>query len=98
MELDKDGDELSLTDLDSNANVIVVGKHATIINDTDRRAEVSPFTLDYESLSKVPIVDTSIRHDCPHSGKTYLLMFSNALSVPDVNHNLYHLSLLEKRG
>ena len=60
--------QLSRTDLYSHANMVVVGKHAAIINDTGRRAEVSPFTPDYESLSKVPIVDAAIMYDLPHSG------------------------------
>ena len=68
MELDRDGDESSRTDLDSHANMVVVGKHAAKINGTGRRAEVSPFTTDYESLSKLPMLDAAIRHDCPCSG------------------------------
>ena len=69
-EIDTCGEDvplLSRTDLDSHSNMVVVGKHADMINDTGRRAEVSPFPKDYESLSKVPIVDAAIRHDCPRS-------------------------------
>ena len=55
--------QLSHADLDSHANMVVVGKHAAITNDTGRRAEFIPFTPDYESLSKVPIVDATIRYD-----------------------------------
>ena len=47
MEWDRDGDGLSRTDLDSHANMVVVGNHAAIINDAIRRADVIPFTLDY---------------------------------------------------
>ena len=61
--LDRDGDNLSRTDLDYHANMVVVGKHAAIINDTGRK--VSPFTPDYESLSKVLIVDAAVTYDCP---------------------------------
>ena len=68
--------------------MVVVGKHAAIISDAGRRAEVSPFTPDYESLSKVPIVGATIRYYCPHSGETYLLIVMNALRVPVMYHNL----------
>ena len=68
--------------------MIRLGKHAVIINDTGKRAEISPFTPDYESLSKVPIVDAAIRYDYPCSGETYFLIVSNALSVPAMDHNL----------
>ena len=68
--MDRDGDELCRTDLDYHANMVVVGKHAAIINDAEGRAEASPFTPDYESRSKVPTVDTAIRYDFPYSGET----------------------------
>ena len=67
MEFDRDRDGLSRTDLDSHTNIFVVGKHAAITNNTGIRAEVSPLTPDYESLSKVSIVDNAIRYDCPYS-------------------------------
>ena len=56
---------MSRTDLDFHANIVVVDKHGAIANVTGRRAKIIPFNPDYESLSKVPIVDATIRHDCP---------------------------------
>ena len=78
--------QLSRTDLDSHANIVIVGKHAAIKNGAGRRAEVIPFTPDYESLSKVPIVDAAIIYDLPYSGETYLRVFQLW------NIILYHLS------
>ena len=97
-ELERNGDGLSRTDLDSHANMVVVGKHVAIVNDTGRRAEVSPFTPDYEALSKVPIVDAAIRYDCPYSGETYLLIVRNALSVPAMDHNLIPPFIMREAG
>ena len=68
--------------------MVVVDKHAATINDTSRRDEVSPFTPDYESLSKVPIVEATIRCDCSYSGETCLLIVRNALSVPGMDYDL----------
>ena len=98
MELDRYGDKLSRTDLDSHANMVVVGNHAEIINDTSRRARVSTFTLDYESLIKVPIVDTAIRYDFPYSGETYLLIVRNTLSITDMDHNFIPLFVMIEAG
>ena len=78
--------------------MVVVGKNAAIMNDTGRRAEVSPFTPDYEGLSKVPIVDAAIRYDCPYSRETYLLIVRNALSVPAMNHNLIPPFIMREAG
>ena len=52
---------LSRTDLDSHANVVIVGRYATIINGTKRRSKSSSFTPDYASSLKVPIEDANVR-------------------------------------
>ena len=89
---------LSRTDLDSHANMVVVGRNVAIINDTGRRAEVSPFTPDYDSLHSVPIADAAIRYDCPFSGDTFLLIVRNALSVPAMDHNLIPPFIVREAG
>ena len=89
---------LSRTDLDSHANMVVVGRNVAIINDTGRRAEVSPFTPDYDSLHSVPIADAAIRYDCPFSGDTFLLIVRNALSVPAMDHNLIPSFIIREAG
>ena len=54
VEVDEEGgmntDEGSRTELDSHANMPVVGRHAYIISDTGRLADVSPFTSAYASV------------------------------------------------
>ena len=49
---------VSCTDLDSHANMPVVGTHSTIISNTGRIDDVSPYTPDYESM-QVKIVDAA---------------------------------------
>ena len=54
-EMDAVDDELdevggSRTELDSHANMPVVGRHAYIISQTGKIADVSPFTPDYKSM------------------------------------------------
>ena len=78
----------SRTDLDSHANMVVMGKHSYILSRSGRTAEVSPFSPSYEALSAVPIVDAAVAYDCPYSGKTYILVCQNALSIPEMEHNL----------
>ena len=50
--VDDDLDEVggSRTELDSHANMPVVGRHAYIISKTGKTADVSPFTPDYKSM------------------------------------------------
>jgi hypothetical protein len=56
--------ETSRTELDSHANMPVVGRHAYIISDTGTVADVIPFTPDYE----IWIVDAAIQYDSPYDG------------------------------
>ena len=80
------------TELDSHANMVVVGHHAYILNTSGWTVQVSPFTPEYEALKEVPIVDAAVAYDCPYTNKTYILVFHNALSVPSMDHNLVPLS------
>ena len=61
---DSDSSEGSRTELDSHANMPVVGKHCFILADTGKTAEVSPYTLDYDAMD-VKIVDAAVIYKCP---------------------------------
>jgi hypothetical protein len=79
---DEEMEESPRTELDSHANMVVVGKHCLIVEWTGRTAIVNPFTPDYEALTEVPIVDAAIMYECHFSGKNYILLVRNALHVP----------------
>ena len=50
---------VSRTELDTHANMPVVGKHALILSKTGQKAEVNAYTPDYDPLH-IPIVDAAI--------------------------------------
>ena len=52
-------EEESRTDLDSHANMPVVGRNAYIISDMGRIADVNSFTPDYASM-RISIVDAAV--------------------------------------
>ena len=54
---------ISRTDLDSQANIVLVGRNVQIISDSSRTVEVSPFIPDYESMRQVLTVDANVRYD-----------------------------------
>ena len=85
------------TELDSHANMPVVGKHAYIIAKTGKKVDVSPFTPDYKPLT-VPLVDAMVKYDNPYDGKTYILVLRNALHVPSMDHNLIPPFMLREMG
>jgi hypothetical protein len=94
---ENENDGLSRTELDSHANMPVVGRNSCIIADTGHIAEVNPFTPDYNSM-QVPIVDAAIQYECPYSGTSYILVIRNALHVWSMKNNLLPPFLLREAG
>ena len=75
---EEENKEQPRTELDSHANMPVVGCNACVISDTGRIADVNPFTPDYK-LMQIPIVDAAVRCDCSFTGKKHILVIQNAL-------------------
>ena len=76
------------TELDSHANMIVLGKHSYIFESTGKTCNVKPFTSELGIASNVPIVDGAIAYDCPVTRETYILIVRNALYMPSMESNL----------
>ena len=94
----EDKDDITATHLDLHANMVVVGRHATIISKSGRRADVRPFSDDCSKMIAVQIVDVAIAYDCPYCLKTYIFVIKNALYVPSMNHNLIPPFILREAG
>jgi hypothetical protein len=62
-------DTNSRTELDSHANMVVVGNNCLVIEWSGRTAVVNPFTPEYEVLPEVPIVDAAVMYECPNQEK-----------------------------
>jgi hypothetical protein len=92
-----DDDEGSRTELDSHVNMPAVGRHAYIISDTGRMADVSSFTPDYASM-QLRIVDAAVQYDCPYSGQSYVPVTRNTLYVPSMKNNLLPPFVLREAG
>ena len=89
--------EESRTELDSHANMPVVGRHALVIADTGKTVSVCPFTPDYQALN-VKMVDAAIQYDCPYTGTSYILIINNAIHVPSMTNNLLPPFILRENG
>ena len=57
-------DESSRTELDSQANMPVIGKNAYILAKIGETVDVAPFTPDYNPI-RVELVDAALKYDCP---------------------------------
>ena len=78
----------SFTELDSHANMVVVGKQAFVFSHSGQYANVQVFAKEIKGLPAVLIVGAVIAYDCPSSGETYLLLVRNSLCVPTLEINL----------
>ena len=79
---------LSATELDSHANMVVIGKQAFVYIHSVQYANVQAFEKEVKGLPKVPIVDAATAYDFQTSGETYLLVVRNSLCVPTMEINL----------
>jgi hypothetical protein len=87
--------EESRTDLDSHANMPVVGTSAHVLVDHNRTCEVSPYSPDYKPMND-PLVDAAVRYDRDRT--VYILLIWNALYVPSLEHNLLPPLMMREAG
>lgn len=91
-------DEFSRTELDSHANMVVVGKNCRVLRSTGRTVDVNPFTPDYDAMRQVPVVDAALFYECPTTGSEYLLVVLGAIFVKAMQHNLVPPFIMREAG
>ena len=67
------------TELDSHANMAVVGSQAFVFSTSGMTCDVQAFSKEAKGMSGVHIVDAAIAYDCPFSGQMFMLVIRNAL-------------------
>ena len=87
----------SYTELDSHANMAVVGSEAFIISYTGQKAHVQPYSPDYEHR-EIEIVQAAIQYDCPYTGKENILVIQNAFYVHSMKNNLIPPFIIREAG
>ena len=86
------------TELDTHANMVVLGCNSFVFESTGRTCNVHPFSSDLGTAKNVPIVDGALAYDCPYSGQVYILLVRNALHIPSMHHNLLPPFILRTGG
>ena len=85
------------TDLDSHANMPVVGRNSYVIERLERTVDVKPFSNDYKAMT-AELVHAAVRYESPYNGKTYILVIRNAIYVPTMNNNLIPPFMMREAG
>ena len=93
MSSDSDG----RTGLDSHANMFVAGSDAFVLQHSGKTADVQAFSPDIEPLA-IPIVDCAFIWDCQKTGKKVIMIATNVLHVPTMDHNLVPPFMLREAG
>ena len=93
----EDVNKISRTELDSHANMPVIGRNAYILSKIGETVDVAPFTPDYIPIS-VELVDAALKYECPYSGEVKILIIRRGLHVPSMTHNLLPPFMLREAG
>ena len=93
----EDVNKSSRSELDSHANMPVIGRNAYILSKIGETEDVAPFTPDYKPIS-IELVDAALKYECPYSGKVKILIIRRGLHVPSMTHNLLPPFMLREAG
>lgn len=89
----------SRTELDSHANVVVLGRHCLVFDKVEgKHCDVQPFDPSIGKAKSVPIVDGAVAYDCPYTHRSYILIARNALYIPTMPNNLVPPFILREAG
>ena len=77
-----------ISELNYHANMVVLGKHSFVFEKTGRACNVQAFSTELVIAADVQIVDGAIAYECPYTKTAYVLIVSNSLHMPTMEHNL----------
>ena len=66
-----------IIELESHANMMVVGKNETLLDYTGNNMDVGPLTPEYQAMEKLSVVDAAVKYICKYTGKVYIIVFRN---------------------
>ena len=85
-------------ELDSHADTIVCGRNCVLLAYSGRECDVYPYTEDYKARRNVPIVSAATAWQSQVTGKVYILVFNEALWMPELDCTLINPNQLRHFG
>ena len=73
--------EHARVELDSHADTCAFGDCCLVLKDTGKVISVEGFNRKLGSIPDVSICTVAVAYDCPKTGKTYILLFHEALYI-----------------
>jgi hypothetical protein len=88
---------VSRMEADAHADTAVAGKNCIALNFADRSCNAQPSSDACESLKNTPVVTAATGHTSA-SGLNHILMFPEALHMPQMDHSLFNPNQLRHFG
>jgi hypothetical protein len=88
---------VSKMEADTHADTTVAGKNCVAMHFTERSCGVQPYSDEYEPIPDVPIV-TAATGFTSKNGMNYILVFPEALYMPNLDHSLFNPNQLRHFG
>ena len=90
---------IALTELDTHADTICVGKNWRVLDYTGELCSVSPFSTDYAPTPNIPVVRCATTYTCPDSGQALLIIADQVLYFGDaLDHTLINPNQIRSHG
>ena len=86
------------TELDSHANMLAFGSEWYVVFYLGRSSVVNAFSDKVGTIDSVPLFDVVVAHDCPITGKTYLLVARNVMYVPSMDRSIIRPFIFREVG
>ena len=86
------------SELDSHANMVVLGRNCFIFEWSGQTCNIMPFTKTLGTVQYVPIVDAAIAYDCPYQFETYILLIWIVLYLPTLENNFIPPFIMREGG
>ena len=86
------------SELDSLSKVIVLGNHFFVFEWSGKSCTVNPFNYCMGSINYVPINNSDIDYYFPYSHECYILLFHNALYLPNMEDKLFLPFIMREKG
>ena len=88
---------VSRTESDTHADTFVAGKNCVPLGFSSRSCTVRPYKKEYEPIRNVPICTAATGYTAK-TGLNYILVFPEALHMPDMEHSLFNPNQLRHFG
>ena len=86
-------------ELDTHADITVLGSNCIVLGYTGKECEVSPYTDEYSPIQNVPVVTGATAWTIPQDGTLIILVFNEVLWMGDqLDHTLVNSNQMHAYG